>query len=161
MMRWFFCMAFLISLQAAANDSSKLYNPKANAVQEVARLLAKARKENKQVLLQIGGNWCVACYRLNSFVQRDSTLKRLVDNNYVLYHLNYSPENKNPDLLKKLGFPQRFGFPVLVVLDADGNRLHTQDTGLLEKGNGYDKEKIRSFLVQWSTSALNEIFYKE
>jgi thioredoxin-related protein len=160
-MRWLFSLLFFISLQTFANDSTRLYNPRANAAQVVEKLLARAKKEKKQVLLQIGGNWCVACYQLNSFMQRDSTLKNLLNNNYLLYHLNYSPENKNSEYLKKLGFPQRFGFPVLVVLDTAGNRLHTQDVVLLEKGNGYDKEKIKSFLVQWSTSALDEVFYKE
>jgi thioredoxin-related protein len=72
--------------------------------------MAKAKKESKHVLLQIGGNWCVWCYRFNSFVLLDPDLKNILNNNYVVYHLNYSPENRNLDYLKKLGFPQRFGF---------------------------------------------------
>src|SRR5206468_5606885 len=124
----FFC------LQSRASDSSYLYKPYANVEQDVAAALVKAKKENKHVLLQIGGNWCVWCYRFNSFVQLDTSLKNILDKNYVLYHLNYSKENKNLDYLKKLGFPQRFGFPVLVVLDANGKQLHTQDSSLLEKG---------------------------
>ncbi len=160
-MRWLFFFLFFVSLQAFANDSSKLYNPRANAALEVENLLAKAKTEKKQVLLQIGGNWCVACYQLNSFMQRDSAIKKLLTNNYLLYHVNYSPENRNSELLNKLGFPQRFGFPVLVVLDAAGNRLHTQDVSLLVKGNGFETEKVKSFLVQWSAAALDEVFYKE
>lgn len=161
MKRLFFSAILLISLRALSNDSTKLYDPKANAEKDVAVALAKAKKEGKHVLLQIGGNWCVWCYRFNSFVLLDTTLKTILTNNYVVYHLNYSPENKNLDYLKKLGFPQRFGFPVLVVFDANGNRLHTQDSGLLEKGNGYDKEKVKTFLVNWSPVALTESNYKE
>jgi len=85
----------------------------------------------------------------------------MLNNNYVVYHLNYSPENKNEAYLKKLGFPQRFGFPVLVILDADGNRLNTQDSSLLEKGNGYDREKVKNFLYAWSPVALKESNYKD
>jgi thiol:disulfide interchange protein len=161
MKRFLFSMMLLICLHAFANDSTRLYDPKANAEKDVAVALAKAKKEGKHVLLQIGGNWCVWCYRFNSFVLLDSTLKNALNNNYVVYHLNYSPENKNLDYLKKLGFPQRFGFPVLVVLDADGNRLHTQDSALLEKGNGYDKDKVKRFLTDWSPVALKESNYKE
>ena len=161
MRHFFFSVLLLISLQALANDSTKLYDPKANAEKDVAVALAKAKKEGKHVLLQIGGNWCVWCYRFNSFVLLDPTLKNILNNNYIVYHLNYSPENKNLDYLKKLGFPQRFGFPVLVVLDEEGNRLHTQDSALLEKGNGYDKDKVKSFLVNWSPLALKETNYKE
>jgi len=144
-----------------ANDSTKLYNPAANVSKDVAAALAKAKKGKKHVLLQIGGNWCVWCYRFNNFVQSDTALKRLVEENYVVYHLNYSKENKNLDYLKKLGYPQRFGFPVLVILDANGNRLHTQNSGYLEKDKGYDEEKVKSFFADWAPSALDESKYKE
>lgn len=160
-MRILFFFLLFFSLAAGATDSTKLYQPFANVAKDVQGALAKAKKEKKHVLIQVGGNWCIWCYRFNAFVQTDTTLKRLLDNNFVIYHLNYSPENKNLDYLKKLGFPQRFGFPVLVVLDADGNRLHTQDSGLLEKGNGYDKDKVKSFFINWAPTAIDEVFYKE
>ena len=160
-MRLLFIFVLFCSLRATAADSTRLYNPYANAEKDVAAALVKAKKEKKHVLLQIGGNWCVWCYRFNSFLQMDSTLKKILDNNYIVYHLNYSPENKNLDYLKKLGFPQRFGFPVLVVLDANGNRLHTQDSSQLEKGYGYDKDKVKSFLMNWAPAALDEVFYRE
>jgi thiol:disulfide interchange protein len=156
-----FSFMLMVSLHTHANDSTKLYDPKANAEKDIAVAMAKAKKESKHVLLQIGGNWCVWCYRFNSFVLLDPDLKNILNNNYVVYHLNYSPENRNLDYLKKLGFPQRFGFPVLVVLDANGNCLNTQDNSFLEKGNGYDKDKVKSFLENWSPLALKESNYKE
>ena len=160
-MRILFILFLLVSLNASANDTTKLYNPYSNVEKDVAAALVKAKKEKKHVLLQIGGNWCVWCYRFNSFVLTDSTLKHLLENNYILYHLNYSKENKNEAYMKKLGFPQRFGFPVLVILDAEGNRIHTQDSSLLEKGNGYDKDKVKSFLMNWSPAMLDERMYRE
>ncbi|HEX2608174.1 MAG TPA: thioredoxin family protein [Flavisolibacter sp.] len=160
-MRFLVLFFIILSLKSSASDSTLLYHPYANAEKDVQAALVKARKENKHVLLQIGGNWCVWCYRFNAFVKTDSTLKQVLENNYVVYHLNYSKENKNLDYLKKLGFPQRFGFPVLVVLDAEGNRIHTQDSSQLEKGNGYDQEKVKSFLINWSPPILNERLYKE
>jgi thioredoxin-related protein len=160
-MRYMFLLLLLAGLSASANDTTKLYNPAANVAKDVQAALQKAKKENKHVLLQIGGNWCIWCYRLNAFVQTDTKLKQLADNNYVIYHLNYSKENRNLDYLKQLGYPQRFGFPVLVVLDAEGNRLHTQDSGLLEKGNGYDHDKVKAFFKNWAPGALDPALYKE
>jgi thiol:disulfide interchange protein len=157
----FFALVLLVSISAFGNDSTKLYDPKANVEKDVAAALVKAKKEGKHVLLQIGGNWCVWCYRFNSFVTNDTTLNRIMNENYVIYHLNYSPENKNLDYLKKLGFPQRFGFPVMVVLDANGTQLHTQDSGLLELGKSYDKDKVKGFFENWSPNALKEFNYKE
>lgn len=149
------------SVNTFASDTTKLYNPYANVAKDVQQAVAKAKKEKKHVLLQIGGNWCIWCYRFNAFVQTDTLLKKVMDYNYVVYHLNYSKENRNLDYLKKLGYPQRFGFPVMVILDADGNRIHTQDSALLEKGNGYDYEKVLSFLKNWAPGALDETLYKE
>lgn len=159
---FFVFLVTLIGFTSLASDTTKLYNPNADAVKDITQALARAKKEKKQVLLQIGGNWCVWCYRFNSFVKTDAILKQLVEANYIVYHLNYSRENKNLAYLKKLGYPQRFGFPVLVVLDGDtGAVLHTQDSTLLEKGNGYDAEKVKSFLRNWARGAFDEAHYKE
>jgi thioredoxin-related protein len=160
-MRFLFSLVLFISLKSFAGDSTKLYNPAANVKKDVAAAVAKAKKEGKHVMLQVGGNWCSWCYRYDGFVKGDTSLKRIVDENYVVYHLNYSPENKNLDYLKTLGYPQRFGFPVFVVLDANGQRLHTQDSGLLEKEKSYDKAKVKTFLQAWSPKALDEKSYKE
>jgi len=160
-MRFLFFVFLLISLNTFASDTTKLYNPYANVEKDVAAALAKAKKENKHVMLQVGGNWCVWCYRFHDFVMTDTTLKKLLEDNYVIYHLNWSKENKNLDYLKKLGYPQRFGFPVLVVLDANGHRIHTQDSSLLEKGKGYDFDKVKAFFINWAPSALEEEKYKD
>src|SRR6476469_4604885 len=153
-MRLIFFVLLFATLHAHAGDRPKLYDPQANVVKDVAECVTKAKQEHKNVLLQIGGNWCVWCYKLNAFVQMDSTLKNLLNTNYVVYHLNYSPENKNEAYLKTLGNPQRFGFPVLVVLDEAGKPLHTQDTVPLEKGNGYSFEKVKAFLQQWAPQKI-------
>ncbi len=137
----------LVCFSARAGDST-LYNPQANALHEVALRVAQARAEHKRVLLQIGGNWCVMCFRLNALLQTDTALKKQLQN-YVVYHVNYSPQNKNLPLLNKLGGPQRYGFPVLVVLDEDGKALFTQSSGGLQRGNGYDAGKVSLFLTEW------------
>jgi hypothetical protein len=68
--------------------------------------------------------------------------------------VNYSKEVKNEEVMKMLGNPQRFGFPVLVILDQEGVRLHTQDSWYLEKDKYYDKEKLTHFLEMWSAEAV-------
>ncbi len=144
----------MATLSSSANDSTKLYNPYANVSKDIEVALLKAKTEKKHVLLQIGGNWCVWCYKFNSYVQLDSGLKKLLSDNYIVYHFNYSKENRNTNYLKKLNNPQRFGFPVLVVLNEEGKLLYTQATGLLSKGNGYDREKVKTFFQNWSSAAL-------
>ncbi|WP_143310638.1 thioredoxin family protein [Chitinophaga vietnamensis] len=152
-------LGFIIPASAQTLDLEHIYNPAADAKADVSAAVKEAAKENKHVLLQVGGNWCIWCKRMYKFIEEDADLKTAMDKSYVVYHLNYSKENKNLPLLKELGYPQRFGFPVLVVLDAKGNRLHTQNTGLLESADSYDKKKLMEFLKQWSPAALQPSHY--
>jgi len=111
------------------------------------------------VLVQIGGNWCSWCLRFNKKVTKNDTLKSVLTEKYITYHLNYSKENWNENLLASLGYPQRFGFPVFVVLDGKGNRLHTQSSVYLEEGKGYSTEKVLEFFNNWSTTAIDPKSY--
>ena len=152
-------MTIVIPLTAFSQDKVKIYDPTANAEMQVNQAVAKASKEGKHVMLQIGGNWCIWCLRLNAFEHADPKIDSLIKADYVLVHLNYSQENKNLEILKKLEYPQRFGFPVLVILDTKGRRLHTQDSGFLEAVKNtdniyYDKLKVLEFLSKWCPAAL-------
>lgn len=160
-MRYLFLLILFTSLKSFAGDTTKLYNPKADVKEDMIAVLSKAKKEGKHVLIQVGGNWCIWCYRFHDFVVKDTALTKMMNENYVVYHLNWSTENKNLDYLKMFGYPQRFGFPVFVVLDGNGNRLHTQDSGLLEKEKSYDAGKVKGFLESWAPAAFNEKLYKE
>ena len=78
-------------------------------------------------------------------------LKEIVDANYLYYHLNYSPENKNEKVFAKYDNPgAKFGYPVFVVLDQNGKMIHTQDSAVLEEGKGYSKEKVKAFFEKWA-----------
>ncbi len=139
----------------------KLYNPDANAKKEIEAVTKEAKDAGKHVLIQIGGNWCVWCARFDDFVKKDASLDSLVRANYVVYHLNYSKENKNLELLSKYDFPQRFGFPVFLVLNEKDELLHTQSSWYLEEGKGYDKEKVTAFFNDWGKKAFDPAQYKE
>ena len=140
--------------KAAAEEKAKLpkpYNDKENAEAKIADLVKQAQKENKNIILQAGGNWCIWCLRFNQFVQTTPELKAVVDENFLYYHLNYSPENKNEKVFAKYDNPgAKFGYPVFVVLDKDGKMIHTQDSAVLEEGKGYSIEKVKAFFQEWA-----------
>ncbi len=138
-----------------------LYKPMENASEQISMAVKEAKKSGKHVLIQIGGNWCVWCARFNDFVTNDTSLDSIVNSNYVVYHLNYSKENYNADILKKYSFPQRFGFPVFLILNEKGDLIHTQTSWYLESGKGYDKEKVTAFFTDWGMKAFDESKYKE
>ena len=150
-MKKFLILPFLIfSFAAFPQDMKKfsLYKPDEKAETEIANAISEAKKTGKHVFIQIGGNWCIWCARFHEFVTKDAQLDSLMNANYVVYHLNYSKENYNAKLLTKYKFPQRFGFPVFLILDDDGKLLHTQNSWYLEDGKtSYEREKVKTFFT--------------
>ncbi|WP_446715137.1 thioredoxin family protein [Cloacibacterium sp. TD35] len=136
--------------EAEKASYAKPYDEAENAEQKIAELVKKAKKENKNIMLQAGGNWCIWCLRFNNFVQTTPELKNLVDENYIYYHLNYSPKNKNEKIFAQYGNPgEKYGYPVFIVLDKNGKQIHTQESGSLEEGKGYSLEKVKTFFEAW------------
>lgn len=152
----------LMSAAAAiAQNGTKIYNPQADAKADIRKAVAIAAKERKHVLLQVGGNWCIWCTRFHNLVESNDTLSRLLHDNYVVVPVNYSPENKNEAVLAELAYPQRFGYPVFVILDGKGKRIHTQNSAYLEEGKGHSVQKVAEFLEQWTFKATDPATYQK
>lgn len=153
--------AIILSISVSAQEKEIIYNPELKGEEQIDAALSLAKESNKHVLVQVGGNWCSWCLLYNNYVNDDIELKKYQDDNFVVIHLNYSPENKNLKSLDRLEYPQRFGYPVFVILDADGKRLHTQNSALLEEGKGYNRRNVMSFYRNWTPSAVSPESYKK
>jgi len=150
----FFLSTFFI---ATAQQPVKIYNPSADAKHEIALAVERASASGKHVFLQVGGNWCPWCLRFHKLIAEDPQLDSLVKTNYEVVLVNFSRENENRDVLAGLDYPQRFGFPVFVILDGNGKRIHTQDSALLEdNGKGYDRSKVINMFTMWSPDAIRK-----
>jgi thioredoxin-related protein len=157
-------VVLISSLMVFSQDMKNfhLYLPEANAEQGIADAVKKAKTEGKNVFIQIGGNWCIWCARFHEFVTSDKQIDSLINANFVVYHMNWSKENRNDKLLAKYGYPQRFGFPVFLILDGEGKLLHTQNSAYLEDGGkSYTREKVIGFFNDWTPKALDPKSYKE
>lgn len=156
-------LILLVSFSVDAQDMKKfnLYKPEENAEEKIGAAIQEAKANNKHIFIQVGGNWCIWCARFHDFTTKDQTIDSLIQANFVVYHLNYSKENYNTALLAKYRFPQRFGFPVFLILDAKGNLLHIQNSEYLEEDKSYSKRKVMEFLSNWTPKALDPSNYKE
>lgn len=154
---------------AAATESAqeklkKVYDETIDPLVQLDNTIASASQSRQYVLCQLGGNWCKWCLRLAQFVSQDEEISKLIKDNYKFIHVNYNPRIRNRDsaeqaktdkLLKRLGNPGRFGYPVLIVLDGKGRVLHIQDSSFLEEGDSYSRNKVLRFLRNWTPSAVN------
>ena len=152
----------LIALAAVTADAQsnlkKVYDETADPMEQILKAVKDAGKDGRFVICQVGGNWCRWCLMFAEFITTDEDIKALIDKNFEYIHVNYDPRKPKDEtalkMLERLGNPERFGFPVLVVLDSKGNVIHTQDSSFLEEGNGYDKNKVMRFFSNWTPEAV-------
>ena len=137
----------------------KVYNEDLNPLEQIDQALVQAKAEGKFVVCQVGGNWCPWCLRFADFITNDSTINSVIEQNFVYIHANYHPRKAGEvgqALMKRLNNAGRFGFPVLVILDEQGQVIHIQDSGLLEEDKSYNKEKVLHFFQNWTPKAVRE-----
>lgn len=140
----------------------KVYNESIDPMVQIDEALAKAKKNGKFVICQVGGNWCPWCLKFADFVEKNAAVNKMVNEHFEYIHVNYNRRKSAGDaavkkaeqLMKRLNNPQRFGFPVFVVLDESGKVLHIQDSSFLEEGKGYNEEKVLRFLKSWTPQAV-------
>lgn len=145
----------------AQTELKKIYNEEINPLEQIDHAIAKAKDEGKYVVCQVGGNWCPWCLRFADFITNDSTINTLINENFEYIHVNYNPrkslgaekQEEASKLMKRLNNAGRFGFPVMVILDENGNVIHIQDSSFLEEGKGYNKEKVLRFFKNWTPQA--------
>lgn len=85
---------------------------------------------------------------MNEFVHTNERIHADLESGFLIMKVNKSDENENAAFLSN--YPQISGYPHFFVLDQDGTFLHSQETGELEAGRGYDEESFASFLKTWA-----------
>ena len=135
----------------------KPYHPEQNAQKKLAELIKQAKVSHKNIFIQAGVNWCSWCLRFNYFVHNQAELKTILDRNYLYYHLNFSPENKNEAVFSKyIAKGRSYGYPLFIILSGTGELICVQESGILEEGKGYNVEKVKQFLLKWVPAKCNK-----
>jgi thioredoxin-related protein len=141
-------------------DSTKLkseqhqkFDPARDAQKDIQDAIVLAQKSNKRILLDIGGEWCIWCHRLDSLFIQNKDLENYLNKHYVVVKINVSKENENKVVLSK--YPKIAGYPHIFILNKNGQLIHSQDTGELEfpkdhPYKGHDKTRVFAFLRKWA-----------
>jgi thiol:disulfide interchange protein len=132
----------------ASAQSRIIYSDTADAHHDIAQALVTAQHEHKRVILDFGGNWCGDCQVLDIYLHQQPNLD-LLDNNFVLVHVNIGRYDMNTDLAEKYQVPLKKGVPGLAVLDAHGKLLYSQKNGEFEAMRKMDPASVTEFLNKW------------
>ncbi|NLX24333.1 MAG: SUMF1/EgtB/PvdO family nonheme iron enzyme [Lentisphaerae bacterium] len=130
------------------------YDPERDPAKDLEGALELARKEKKNVILQVGGDWCIWCRRMTEYFYENKPIREALRESYVIMKVNYSSDNTNGTFLA--AYPKVPAFPHLFVLEADGKLLCSQYTGDLEEGGSYSETIMLEFLKKWTPEAVAE-----
>jgi len=125
----------------------KYYDETFNPFDQLKKATKIAQKENKNILMVVGGDWCLWCRRLAKLFDENEELKKELKK-YIIINIHYSKNVKNEKFLNQ--YPKIKGYPHIFVLNKKAKLIHSQDTSLLEDGAGYDINKIVDFLQKFS-----------
>jgi thiol:disulfide interchange protein len=146
-------MANTTSTAIAANlpTYSKIYDDQRDPFKDAAAAIALAKETNRQVLIEIGGNWCSWCHKMDSFLAKNPDVYDALHNQYVLLKISVSDSNENDAFMKSL--PPVLGYPHMYVSTAQGKMILSKDTAELLDGNDYSKSLWLNFLSDWSVNS--------
>src|SRR5690349_11153633 len=74
-----------------------IYDPARSPANDLQQAILKAQKENKRIMLELGGDWCIWCKYMDDFYATHADILQFRAENYVLVKVNVSEENSNDD----------------------------------------------------------------
>ena len=148
--------AFSLTIHAQKKSTTKQkyipvakFDPARDAAKDIKDAVAEAKRTDKKVYVDVGGEWCIWCHRIDDFYAANADLQNYLDKHYVFVKVNYSKENKNEEVLAN--YPKIEGYPHVFILDKRGKLIKSKNTGELEEGKGYNHDKVLEFLKEFAS----------
>jgi thioredoxin-related protein len=130
-----------------------IFDPQGKGETLIDAAVTQARQDKKRVLVLFGTNWCPWCRQLHQVLGSEPRIIGRLRQRFVLVYVDANTRNdkaRNRSVNERFGNPLRYGIPVFVVLDAEGNLLTTRETQSL--ADATDKgvaDKLLMFLAEW------------
>ena len=133
---------------------SKVYDDKRDPFKDAQAAITLAQKTDRNVLIEIGGNWCTWCHKMDAFLEKNPTIYQALHDNYVLLKISVSDSNENEAFMKSL--PPVQGYPHMYVSTSTGQMLLSKDTAELLHDLEYSAEYWLTFLRKWQVKNNKE-----
>jgi thiol:disulfide interchange protein len=130
---------------------SRAYDPARDPFEDGRAALDLAVRTGRNVLIEIGGDWCSWCHALDRTIKREPGLRLLLERHYVVLKVNVSEDNENAAFLQ--GLPAFTGYPHIFIANAQGTVMHSQEVSKWLLQGRYDPGRIAAFLLRWRPAA--------
>ncbi|PKA24553.1 thioredoxin family protein [Leptospira levettii] len=109
--------------------------------------LAKAKSENRKLIIVFGADWCPDCRALDG-IFADPETKTLLDSEFVVMKVDVGRFDKNLSLNDQLGNPIQNGIPSLVVVSPKGEFITSTKGGEFSNASKMTKEQVLAYLYK-------------
>jgi thioredoxin-related protein len=153
MHRLLFIWLILMSGSSAAIDITTLpsysthYDEQADPFTDAVAAIALAKQTKRNVLIEIGGDWCTWCHRMDSFLAQHPNVFTALHQHFVLLKINVSDTNNNAKFMQ--GLPPVLGYPHMYIADDTGKILLSKDTAELQQNGAYAEPIWLAFIAKW------------
>lgn len=126
---------------------SMVYDDKRDPFKDAKAAIKLANETSRNVLIEIGGNWCAWCHKMDAFLAKNSDIYKKLHNEFVLLKINVSDSNENEEFMKSL--PPTLGYPHMYISTSSGKMILSKDTAELLNDGDYSRDQWIAFLEQW------------
>ncbi|MDO6426092.1 thioredoxin family protein [Thalassotalea sp. 1_MG-2023] len=134
---------------------SQAYDESRNPFDDARAAIVLASKTQRNILIEIGGNWCVWCQKMEVFLTKNPDVNNALHQAFVLLKINVSEHNDNHDFLKSL--PPVVGYPHIFVSTNTGKVMLSKETGEFIDENGeHSRNAWLMFIEKWQMSQNSE-----
>jgi thiol:disulfide interchange protein len=126
------------------------YDTTANADAQVDAAIARARKDGKDVLIDLGGNWCADC-RIMAGLMELPEMQSFLKAHYEMVSVDVGRFNKNLQIPARYGITQRLdGVPAFLVATPGGKLLNPGNVSAIQDARHMTPQALADWLAQWA-----------
>jgi thiol-disulfide isomerase/thioredoxin len=126
------------------------YDEKADADAVVAAAFARAKKNHRLVMLDLGGNWCPDCVILAN-VMRLPAMRDFMAAHYEFAAVDVGQFDKNLQIPARFGFTKRLeGVPTVLVATPDGKLVNDGHVFALSDARHMTPQSLADYLAEWT-----------
>ncbi len=126
------------------------YDEKANADAQVDAAIARAKKNGKRVLIDLGGNWCADC-RIMAGLMELPEMDRFLKAHYEMVSVDVGRFNRNLQIPARYGITTRLeGVPAFLVVTTDGKLINAGRVSAIQDARHMTPQALADWLAQWT-----------
>jgi thiol-disulfide isomerase/thioredoxin len=126
------------------------FDEAANADAQVNAAFARAKRSGKDVMIDLGGNWCADCRILSGLMERPE-LHAFLASHYEMVTVDVGRFDKNLQIPARFGITTRLeGVPAILIATPDGKLVNAGKVSAIEDARHMTPQALADWLAQWT-----------